>query len=110
MRTINQRKQTCNCQSTNIVRRKRRVLCPEDIFAAALASYVNTLFLLIAKNSQLGLKSLETIANVNERGDMEKLIFTNVHFNMNVALENDNERERKKAKHCLRHGQKICPD
>ena len=37
---------------------------PEDIFAAALASCINTLFLLIAKNSQLGLKNLETIANV----------------------------------------------
>ena len=35
---------------------------PEDIFAAALASCINTLFLLIAKNSQLGLKNLETIA------------------------------------------------
>src|SRR4030065_2817360 len=71
---------------------------PEDIFAAALASCINTLFLLIAKNSQLGLKNLETIANVkmNVEG-MEKLIFTNVHFNMNVALEKDNERERKKA-------------
>ena len=27
---------------------------------------------------------------------MEKLIFTNVHFNMNVGLENDNERDAKK--------------
>jgi len=44
-------------------------MCPEDIFVAALASCINTLFILIAKNSQLGLKSLETIANVkNERG------------------------------------------
>ena len=33
---------------------------PEDIFAAALASCINTLFLLIAKNSQLGLKMLDT--------------------------------------------------
>ena len=49
---------------------------PEDIFAAALASCINTLVLLIAKNSQLGLKNLETIANVkmNVEG-MEKLIF-----------------------------------
>jgi organic hydroperoxide reductase OsmC/OhrA len=30
---------------------------PEDIFAAALASCINTLFLLIAKNSQLRLLS-----------------------------------------------------
>src|SRR4030065_1115635 len=71
---------------------------PEDIFAAALASCINTLFLLIAKNSQLNLKNLETQATVkmNVEG-MEKLIFTNVHFAMNVALEKDNERERKKA-------------
>ena len=55
------------------------------------------MFLLIAKNSQLGLKNLETFANVkmNVEG-MEKLIFTNVHFNMNVGLENDNERDAKK--------------
>jgi len=83
---------------------------PEDIFAAALASCINTLFLLIAKNSQLGLKNLETIANVkmNVKG-MEKLIFTNVHFNMNVGLENDNERERKKATTVYGMAQKICP-
>jgi organic hydroperoxide reductase OsmC/OhrA len=70
---------------------------PEDIFAAALASCINTLFLLIAKNSQLSLKGLETKATVkmNVEG-LEKLIFTNVHFMMNVGLENDNEHERKK--------------
>lgn len=83
---------------------------PEDIFAAALASCINTLYLLIAKNSQLGLKNLETKATVkmNIEG-MEKLIFTNVHFNMNVALENDNERERKKASTVYGMAQKICP-
>src|SRR5512138_3376552 len=37
---------------------------PEDIFAAALASCINTLFMLIAKKSQLSLKNLETKANV----------------------------------------------
>jgi organic hydroperoxide reductase OsmC/OhrA len=37
---------------------------PEDIFAAALASCINTLYLLIAKNSALALKSLETKAVV----------------------------------------------
>jgi hypothetical protein len=44
------------------------------------------------------MKELETIANIkmNIEG-MEKLVFINVHFNMNVGLENDNERERKKA-------------
>jgi len=83
---------------------------PEDIFAAALASCINTLFLLIANNSQLGLKKLETKANVtmNIEG-MEKLIFTNVHFNMNVGLETDNERDRKKATTVYGMAQKICP-
>ena len=83
---------------------------PEDIFAAALASCINTLFLLIAKNSQLNLKNLETKATVkmNVEG-MEKLIFTNVHFAMNVGLENDNERERKKANTVYGMAQKICP-
>ena len=50
---------------------------PEDIFAAALASCMNTLFLLISKNSMLELKNLDTKANVkmNVEG-MEKLIKT----------------------------------
>ncbi len=83
---------------------------PEDIFAAALASCINTLFLLIAKNSQLALKNLETKATVkmNVEG-MEKLIFTNVHFAMNVGLEVDNERERKKASAVYGIAQKVCP-
>jgi organic hydroperoxide reductase OsmC/OhrA len=83
---------------------------PEDIFAAALASCMNTLFLLIAKNSKLGLKNLETKANVkmNIEG-MEKMIFTNVHFVMNVGLESDNVRERKKATAVYHIAQKICP-
>jgi len=89
---------------------KEGMCTPEDIFAAALASCINTLFLLIAKNSQLELKNLETMANVkmNVEG-MEKLIFTNVHFNMNVGLVNDNERERKKATTVYGMAQKICP-
>jgi organic hydroperoxide reductase OsmC/OhrA len=83
---------------------------PEDIFAAALASCINTLFLLIAKNSQLALKKLDTkaIVKMNIEG-MEKLIFTNVHFNMNVGLESDNERDRKKANTVYQMAQKICP-
>jgi organic hydroperoxide reductase OsmC/OhrA len=83
---------------------------PEDIFAAALASCINTLFMLIAKNSQLALKNLETKATVkmNVEG-MEKLIFTNVHFVMNVGLANDNDRERKKATTVYGMAQKICP-
>jgi len=83
---------------------------PEDIFAAALASCINTLYLLIAKNSQLALKSLETksVVKMDVEG-MEKLIFTNVHFTMNVGLEADNERERKKAHKVYDMAQKICP-
>ncbi len=83
---------------------------PEDVFAAGLASCINTLFLLISKNSQLALKDLETKATLkmNIEG-MEKLIFTNVHFKMNVGLENDNERERKKASTVYGMAQKICP-
>ncbi len=83
---------------------------PEDIFAAALASCINTLYLLIAKNSQLGLKSLETKSTVSMNIEgIEKLIFTNVHFNMAVGLESDNERERKKAHKVYDMAQKICP-
>jgi organic hydroperoxide reductase OsmC/OhrA len=83
---------------------------PEDIFAAALASCINTLYLLIAKNSQLTLKSLETKATVKMHVEgMEKLIFTNVHFNMMVGLEKDNEHERSKAEKIYAMAQKICP-
>ena len=83
---------------------------PEEIFAAALASCMNTLFLLIAKNSKLGLNNLETKAAVtmNIEG-LEKLIFTNVHFNMKVKLENDEQREREKAAKVYDMAQKICP-
>jgi organic hydroperoxide reductase OsmC/OhrA len=83
---------------------------PEEIFAAALASCMNTLFLLIAKNSKLGLKSLETKAAVTMNIEsLEKLIFTNIHFIMNIKLETDNERERKKANTVYQMAQKICP-
>lgn len=83
---------------------------PEEIFAAALASCMNTLFILIAKNSQLGLKNLATKADVkmNVEG-MEKLIFTDVHFSMNVGLEKDTEWDRKKAQTVYGMAQKICP-
>jgi organic hydroperoxide reductase OsmC/OhrA len=83
---------------------------PEDIFAAALASCINTIYMLIAKNSQLELKNLETKATVkmNVEG-MEKLIFTNVHFAMSVGLVKDDERERKKASTIYGMAQKICP-
>jgi organic hydroperoxide reductase OsmC/OhrA len=83
---------------------------PEEIFAAFLASCMNTLFILIAKNSRLGLKNLETKAAVKMQIEgLGKLIFTNIHFGMNVKLENDDERERKKAKRVYQMAQKICP-
>ena len=83
---------------------------PEDIFAAALASCINTLYLLISKNSALGLKNLDTKAVVKMHVEgMEKLIFTNVHFSMAVSLERDNERERGKAQKVYEMAQKICP-
>jgi len=83
---------------------------PEEIFAASLASCINTIFLLVSGNSKLGLKNLETKANLkmNIEG-LEKLIFTNIHFQMNVSLANDNERERKKATTVYEMAQKICP-
>jgi organic hydroperoxide reductase OsmC/OhrA len=83
---------------------------PEEIFAAALASCMNTLFLLIAKNSNLRFKNLETkaVLNMNAEG-MEKLIFTKIHFDMKVRLEKDTERERKKANSVFQIAQKICP-
>jgi len=55
-------------------------------------------FLLITKNSKLELRHLETKSNsqMNTKG-LEKLIFTNIHLNINVKLRKDDERERKKA-------------
>jgi organic hydroperoxide reductase OsmC/OhrA len=83
---------------------------PEEIFAASLASCMNTIFLLVAGNSKMALKNLETKANLKMSVEgLEKLIFTNIHFVMNVKLENDNERERKKATTVYEMAQKICP-
>ena len=83
---------------------------PEEIFAAFLASCMNTLFILIAKNSRLGLKNLDTKAAVKMQiKGLRNLIFTNIHFAMNVKLEKDDERERKKANRIYQMAQKICP-
>jgi organic hydroperoxide reductase OsmC/OhrA len=83
---------------------------PEEIFTAALASCINTLFLLIANNSNLGLKNLETKATLKMNAEgLEKLIFTNIHFNMKAKLEKDNPHERKKAETVFKIAQKICP-
>jgi organic hydroperoxide reductase OsmC/OhrA len=83
---------------------------PEEIFASSLAACMNTIFLLVAKNSKLGFKSLQTKAAVtmNVEG-LEKLIFTHIHFTMNIGLENNNERERTKANKVYQIAQKICP-
>jgi len=68
------------------------------------------LFLLIAKNSNLQLKKLETkaILNMNAEG-LEKLLFTKIHFDLTVGLEKDIERERKKMNTCFQIAQRICP-
>jgi len=60
-------------------------------------------------NFKLNLKNLETKATLkmNVEG-LEKLIFTNIHFNMKVELEKDDEWERKKAK-IFQMTKKICP-
>jgi len=83
---------------------------PEEIFAASLASCMNTLFILIARNSSLKFRNLETKAAVtmNVEG-LEKLIFTHIHFAMNVKLEKDDEHERKKANSVYQIAQRICP-
>ena len=89
---------------------KEDYFVPEEIFAAALASFMNTLFLLIAKNSMLGLRSLSTKAMVTIRIEvLEKLIFTKIHFAMKIKLETDIDRERKKANKVYDMAQKICP-
>jgi organic hydroperoxide reductase OsmC/OhrA len=83
---------------------------PEEIFAASLASCMNTLFMLIAKNSNLQFKNLETKAAVKMNAEgLEKLIFTNIHFTMRIKLVMDNERERKKADSVYKIAQRICP-
>jgi organic hydroperoxide reductase OsmC/OhrA len=83
---------------------------PEEIFAAALASCMNTLFILIARNSKLQFKSLKTNAKIKVNAEgLEKLIFTDVHFNMKVELEKDDEWERKKANTVYQMAQKTCP-
>jgi organic hydroperoxide reductase OsmC/OhrA len=83
---------------------------PEDIFAAALASCINTLYLLIAKNSKLELKALETKATVRMKVEgLEKLIFTHIHFDMKIKLEQDDDRGRQKANTIFRMAQNICP-
>ena len=40
---------------------------------------------------------------------LEKLVFTNIHFNMKIKLEKDDEQERKKTDAILKVAQKICP-
>jgi len=89
---------------------KQGYCSPEDLFAAALASCINMLYILIARNSKLALKNLETKAKVKMHVEgLEKLIFTNVHFAMKVKLEKDEPREREKAEKIYQIAQKICP-
>jgi organic hydroperoxide reductase OsmC/OhrA len=83
---------------------------PEEIFTASLASCMNTLFVLVARNSSLKMQNLETKATLKMSAEgLEKLIFTDIHFNMKIKLETDTERERKKADSVYKIAQKICP-
>jgi organic hydroperoxide reductase OsmC/OhrA len=89
---------------------KQGYCVPEEVFAASLASCMNTIFLLIAGNSKLGLKKLETKATVKMNAEgLEKLIFTHIHFAIGLKLENDNERERRKADLIYKKAENICP-
>jgi organic hydroperoxide reductase OsmC/OhrA len=89
---------------------KKGYCVPEEVFAASLASCMNTLLILIAKNSKLGFKNLETKATVKMNAEgLEKLIFTHIHFTMKIRLETDNERERKKATSVYQIAQRVCP-
>jgi organic hydroperoxide reductase OsmC/OhrA len=89
---------------------KKGYIVPEEVFAASLASCMNTLFILIARNSKLALKKAETKATVtmNVEG-LEKLIFNKIHFTIEIGLEKDDDWERKKANRCFEMAQKICP-
>jgi hypothetical protein len=51
---------------------------------------MNTIFLLVARNSKLGFKNLQTKAAVkmNVEG-LETLVFTHVHFTINIDLVDD---------------------
>jgi organic hydroperoxide reductase OsmC/OhrA len=83
---------------------------PEEIFTASLASCMNTLFVLVARTSILKMRNLETKATLKMNAEgLEKLIFTDIHFNMKIKLETDTERERKKADSVYKIAQKICP-
>jgi len=89
---------------------KQGYCVPEEVFAASLASCMNTIFLLIANNSKLGLKKLETQATVKMNAEgLEKLVFTHIHFTITVELVNDNERERRKTQAIFEKAEKICP-
>lgn len=55
-------------------------------------------------------QNAETKATVKmNAGGLEKLVFTHIHFEMNVRLETDNEQERKKTNSVYQIAQKICP-
>lgn len=87
---------------------KANCCAPEEVFAASLASCMNTIFLLVAGNSNLGLKSLETKASVTMKV-VGFAFFSDIHFVMNIGLENDNEQEREKVNRIYQIAQKSCP-
>jgi organic hydroperoxide reductase OsmC/OhrA len=89
---------------------KEGYIVPEEVFTASLASCMNTIFLLIARNSKLNFRNLETQATVKMDAEgLDKLIFTYIHFSIMIKLETDNERERKKVNAVYKIAQRICP-
>jgi len=89
---------------------KQGYCVPEEVFAASLASCMNTIFLLIAGNSGMALSKLETKASVKMTAEgLEKLVFTHIHFAITVKLTNDSERERRKAQSIYEKAKRICP-
>ena len=83
---------------------------PEEVFAASLASCMNTIFVLVAGNSKLSYKRLETEAAVTMDAEgLEKLVFTRIHFGIKLGLEPDGKAERVKAEAVYRVAQRVCP-
>lgn len=83
-------------------------LVPEEVFAASLASCMNTVFLLVASNSKLQLKSLETKASVT-MNVLGFSFFKQIDFILNLGLENDSADERARVNKVYQIAQKACP-
>jgi organic hydroperoxide reductase OsmC/OhrA len=87
---------------------KGNCCAPEEVFAASLASCMNTIFLLVGESSNLELNSLETKASVT-MNVVGFSFFSGIHFIMNVGLKQDNDNERAKVQRIYKIAQKSCP-